>query len=80
MSWKHIRILDTDGVIKHIASYSPALTEKQALVNFIIQYMKHDFNTWDYPKEIDGMWKVQDRWYWADDNDNIYTCITCEEE
>lgn len=41
------------GDITRKAEYT--LPAKKALIAYIMQYVKHDFNTWFYPDNIDGM-------------------------
>ena len=60
---------ETCGTMNKLAEYT--LDPKDALVSFIMQSRKN-FNTWDYPKEIKGMWQsnmAPNHWYF-DDFDN----------
>ena len=55
-----------DGNIDKIAEYT--LSPKAALVCFIMQSRKN-FNTWDYPQEIQGMRQskaIPNHWYFDD--------------
>jgi hypothetical protein len=41
------------GNIKRLATYS---TEpKQSMINFIMQELRHNFNTWQYPENIESI-------------------------
>ena len=55
--------------IRKIASYS--CNPKEALVCFIMQDIRKDFNTWKYPEIIPGMRESKikkDHWYFDDIN------------
>lgn len=45
--------LDTDGNFHELGSYS--LEPKQALIAYYMQNEKKNFNTWDYPSDIEGV-------------------------
>jgi len=45
--------LDENGKLEKKAEY--ACSTKQALINYIMQFKKKNFNTWTYPKELKGM-------------------------
>lgn len=66
--------LTNDGLIDEQAVYS--LSSKEALVAFIMQNYDCNYNTWEHPDIIDGMWqsKKSGNWYWEDDN-VIYVAI-----
>ncbi len=54
-----------DPEIKKVAEYS--LTPKQALVNYVKQYLEKNFSTWTYPAILPGMREsrmVKDHWYY----------------
>lgn len=56
-----------DGSISKIAEYT--LNPREALICFIMQDKKN-FNTWDYPKEIEGIRESEilpNHWYFDDD-------------
>lgn len=60
-----IVILKNNGQIDDAAIYS--LPPKEALVAFVMQYFDYNFNTWEYPDIIKGMWEsstVPNHWYW----------------
>lgn len=43
--------LDADGDFHELATYS--LEPKQALIAFYMQTEKKNFNTWEYPQDLD---------------------------
>lgn len=45
--------LDQNGNINKKAEYT--CNTKQALINYIMQFKKKNFNTWNYPEHIDGI-------------------------
>lgn len=47
--------LNIDGNIDLIAIYT--LSPKKALINYIMQYIYNNYNTWTYPDHIDGIKK-----------------------
>lgn len=49
-----ISILETDGNISS-TSYSYSLSSKKALICFIMQEVKKNFNTWTYPEDMKGI-------------------------
>ena len=53
--------------------------QKQAIINFLYQYFKHDYNTFNYPDDIAGIYKskvIKDRYlYNVTDNIIIYAQI-----
>jgi hypothetical protein len=58
-------IFTLDKEIKFEASYS--ISPKEALVAFIMQTIFKNFNTWEYPEIIEGMWEsetVPNHWYY----------------
>lgn len=62
--------LSKDRKVKEQAKYS--LSPKEALITFIMQSFDCNFNTWEYPDVIDGMWEStneKDKWYWKHDED-----------
>lgn len=78
---KEVYCLTENGDISCVATYSKSMTAKQALRNYIMQFLKHEMNTWDYPEEVKGMWKAasdfcdRERWYFTDTNNgNTYSC------
>ena len=63
--------IDNNGDVQYMASYSqPA---KQAMINYIRQFLYNDYNCWDYPDWIEGMQKTtygymytrDDKVYWV---------------
>ena len=52
------------GGVKRIASYSTP--PKRSMVNYIMQYIHNNFNTWEYPDIIKGMREVRGNWYFDD--------------
>ena len=53
--------------MRKIAAYS--ISPKKALICYIMQYIYNDFNTWEYPEELDGIRAsdtVKDHWYYDD--------------
>ncbi len=60
-----IFILDEKtGVINRAAAYS--LPAKKALIAWIMQYIRNDFNTWNYPDHITGIRGVNGNYYFDD--------------
>lgn len=61
--------LNESGNIERKAEYT---TEpKQALINYVMQFKKNNFNTWDYPKELNGIVeskKAKDHFYYDYEN------------
>lgn len=45
--------LDENGKIEKKAEYT--CNTKQALINYIMQFKKKNFNTWAYPETLTGM-------------------------
>ena len=45
--------LDENGKIEKKAEYT--CNTKQALINYVMQFKKKNFNTWAYPKALTGM-------------------------
>lgn len=45
--------LSADGVLSKVAEYS--LSAREALVAYIMQYVRGNYHTWNYPDHIDGM-------------------------
>lgn len=60
--------LHPDGRIIEAATFT--LDTKSALVAYIMQVIHHNYNTWEYPEIVDGMYPSQfsDSWYY-DTND-----------
>lgn len=60
--------LHPDGRIIDAATFT--LDTKPALVAYIMQVIYHNYNTWEYPETVDGMYPSQfsDSWYY-DTND-----------
>lgn len=56
--------LHSDGRIIDAATFT--LDAKPALVAYIMQAIHHNYNTWEYPEVVDGMYpgKVSDNWYY----------------
>ena len=55
------------GEMQRVATYS--LPPKAALVAYIMQAIKNDWSTWQYPEVIKGMREsqtVSDHWYYDD--------------
>lgn len=55
------------GKINRLCSYS--ISPKRALVTFIMQFLRRNYNTWEYPDSIPGMREsstVKDHWYFDD--------------
>ena len=51
--------------VRRVASYS--CSPKQALVAYVMQYIKNNWNTWEYPEMLEGMRESQtiaDHWYY----------------
>ncbi len=56
---------DGDTEIRKVASYM--LPPKKALVNYIMQSEKKDYNWWNYPETIEGIREsdtVKNHWYY----------------
>lgn len=53
---------------------------KQSLINFIMQDINHNWNTWNYPNDINGIYESPTKkgvFYYKDDNRNsILQAIT----
>lgn len=53
------------------------MTRKKAIICFLKQEIDHNYNTWDYPNDIDGIYKsksIKDRIYYdLSDNQVIYS-------
>ena len=45
--------LSENGTIEKKAEYTT--DTKQALINYIMQFKRHNMNTWNYPEHIDGI-------------------------
>jgi len=45
--------LEENGNITEKAIYT--VTAKQALINYVMQFKKGNFNTWAYPETLEGM-------------------------
>ncbi len=64
----HIYTMDErTGHITHAATYS--VSPKKALICYVMQYINHNGNTWEYPEHIDGIREsgtVQDHYYYDD--------------
>jgi hypothetical protein len=61
--------LDENGNIYDCAIYS--LNPKSALIAFIMQTFDCNYQTYDYPDTIKGMWESninKNHWYWEDGN------------
>lgn len=61
--------LDEQGNIQKKAEYT--VTSKQALINYIMQFKKKNFNTWTYPETLPGIREsktVKNHWYYDQDN------------
>lgn len=59
--------LHSDGRIINVAAYS--IDPKSALVAYLMQTIHHNYNTWEYPEIVNGMYagKVADNadnWYY----------------
>lgn len=52
-----------NGIIEEIAEYS--LEPKTALIAFL-QQTRGNYNTWDYPSDMIGIYKRLDRFYYID--------------
>jgi hypothetical protein len=55
------------GKIEMTCAYS--VGPKQAMINYIMQYIKHNWNVWQYPEQIDGVresTKAKDHFYYDD--------------
>lgn len=66
-----ISLLDTEGNIKELTSYS--LNPKDALIAYYMQQEKKNYSTWDYPKELDNIKerKSGKGYYYTQGNGNI---------
>lgn len=61
--------LDENGKLEKKAEYT--CSTKQALINYVMQFKKKNFNTWTYPKELKGMREsptVKDHYYYDYNN------------
>ena len=45
--------LNENGKIEKKAEYT--CNTKQALINYVMQFKKKNFNTWEYPETLQGM-------------------------
>ena len=52
------------GVITRVASYS--LPAKNALIAYIMQHIRNNYNAWTYPENIDGLRNVNGNYYFDD--------------
>lgn len=65
MMSKILSLKEGESGIKELAIYS--LPPKKAMVCFIEQFIRKNFNTWEYPEEIEGMREsttVGNHWYY----------------
>jgi hypothetical protein len=73
-----IYALTNDGKITERAVYS--ISAKQALIAYIMQYIRKNWNTWQYPQEINGIFESPTKkgvFHFEDiNNDRILTSIT----
>jgi hypothetical protein len=67
------------GKIDRQATYT--VPGKQAIINYIMQYIKHNFNTWQYPQDINGIRESDSRkhTYYYDDIPNNSIIMAYEE-
>ncbi len=49
------------GEEKSQTIYTSTMTTKEALIAWIMQYIKHDYNTWNYPNNIEGITESKKR-------------------
>lgn len=66
-----IYVLTPDGVITRKAQYS--LNPKKALINYIMQYARNNWNDWTYPDTLPGIREsntVKNHYYY-DHGDNV---------
>lgn len=63
--------LDENGKIEKKAEYT--CNTKQALINYVMQFKKKNFNTWAYPKILDGMREspIKDNSFYYDYNNLV---------
>lgn len=55
--------LHSDGRIINVAAYS--IDPKPALVAYLMQTIHHNYNTWEYPEIVNGMYAgITDNWYY----------------
>lgn len=62
--------LDEQNHMERVATYS--VPPKQAMVNYIMQFINKNFNTWEYPEIIKGMRQsklVPSNWYYDNNNE-----------
>lgn len=62
-----IYTLDESGIYGVVPRAVYSCTPKKALINYIMQTIKHNFNTWSYPENIDGIGEsatAKDHWYY----------------
>jgi hypothetical protein len=65
MMSKILSLKEGESGIKELAIYS--LPPKKAMVCFIEQFINKNWNTWEYPEEIEGMREsttVGNHWYY----------------
>lgn len=65
MMSKILSLKEGESGIKELAIYS--LPPKKAMVCFIEQFLRGNYNTWEYPEEIEGMREsdtVGNHWYY----------------
>lgn len=53
MSTMIYELQEKTGKINKLAIYT--VDPKRALINFIMQYIHNNFNTWNYPEHINGI-------------------------
>lgn len=71
---------DGDGNIVQLAVYS--LNPEEALIAWIYQNLRNDFNTWDYPKHMKGVkpCKRGTGYYYEDrKTDTVYAAYPAQE-
>ena len=59
---------DVKNVLYH------GITRKQGIINYIMQEKKHNYNTWEYPTNLDGIIKsnfIKDRIIYQYNDDTI---------
>lgn len=61
-----------DGSIERVVEYTTP--PRQAMVDFIMQILRNDYNTWTYPCWIDGMYvsKNNPNQYYYENGDDVY--------
>lgn len=71
---------DSNGTITQLAVYS--LEPEKALIAWIYQNLRNDFNTWDYPKHMKGVkpCKRGTGYYYEDrKTDTVYAAYPAQE-